>query len=221
MSHRTHRPRSPLKSPALSTVALACLLLTSHAAAQSSQDEDELAASFGDRVVLQSPEVSIATGRSQPLRRAPAVASVVTAEDISRIGATDLDEVMGEDAGVTAGEGIGLGNRSVTGIDGPGFELRREVSPIQIRDRQTRRGPSPSDRIEVVREILPRTHRRTPFPEPELTLARPAHAPEEPGRAEVMEERKEHWTRAGGSEDRRAGLARGLVDQRHGGSEGH
>lgn len=106
MSHRTHRPRSPLRSPALSTVALACLLLTSHAAAQSSQDEDELAASFGDRVVLQSPEVSIATGRSQPLRRAPAVASVVTAEDIARTGATDLDEVMETVPGVHVSRNI-------------------------------------------------------------------------------------------------------------------
>lgn len=103
MSHRTHRPRSELQRPCVSTIARACLLigsplltllLTSHAAAQAGRDEDELAASLGDRVVMQSPEVSIATGRSQPLRRAPAVASVVTAEDISRIGATDLDEVM-------------------------------------------------------------------------------------------------------------------------------
>ena len=108
------------------------------------------------------------------------------------IRTTNLDKVMGKDAGVTAGEGVGLRNWSVAGLDGPGFELRREVSPIQIRDRQTRRVLSPSDRIEAVREILPRTHRRTPFPEPELTLARPAHAPEEPGRAEVMEEGEEH-----------------------------
>lgn len=99
MSHRTHRPRSPLKRPRLSTVARACLLIGTvlslpHASAQSSRDEEELAASLGDRVISQSPEVSIATGRMQPLRRAPAVASVITAEDISRIGATDLDEVM-------------------------------------------------------------------------------------------------------------------------------
>lgn len=102
MSHRTRRPRSPLKGSSLSNVARACLpiaaplitLLPLATSAQSSRDEEELAASLGDRVVMQSPEVSIATGRSQPLRRAPAVASVVTAEDISRIGATDLDEVM-------------------------------------------------------------------------------------------------------------------------------
>lgn len=103
MSPRLHRPCAPLKLWPLASCAqavarlgapLACLLLSAHAEAQVSRDEDELAASFGDRVVMQSPEVSIATGRSQSLRRAPAVASVVTAEDISRIGATDLDEVM-------------------------------------------------------------------------------------------------------------------------------
>lgn len=103
MSHRTHRPRSPLQYPTVSTIARACLLigtplvtllLPPDATAQSGREEDELAASFGDRVVIQSPEVSIATGRSQSLRRAPAVASVVTAEDIARTGATDLDEVM-------------------------------------------------------------------------------------------------------------------------------
>ena len=130
----------------------------------------------------------------------------MSGEDAARptVRSPHLDEVMGEDAGVTAGEGVGLRNWSVAGLDGPGFELRREVRPIQIRDRQTRRVLSPSDRIEAVREILPRTHRRTPFPEPELTLTRPTHATEEPTWTEVMEERKEQWTKnwlrvAGGS----------------------
>ncbi len=103
MNHRTQRSLEPLKLRPLASraravtrlgVPLTCLLLSAHAGAQVSRDEEELAAAFGDRVVMQSPEVSIATGRSQSLRRAPAVASVVTAEDISRIGATDLDEVM-------------------------------------------------------------------------------------------------------------------------------
>ena len=80
---------------------------------------------------------------------------------------------------------------------------------------------TPIRRIEVLREILPRTHRQTPFPGPKLTLTRPAHATGKPARAKVMEEGKEHWTRTGGPENRRAGLARGLVDQRHGGSEGY
>ncbi len=38
--------------------------------------------------------ISVATGRAQPLHRAPAVASVITAEDIAAMGAVDLDEVM-------------------------------------------------------------------------------------------------------------------------------
>jgi iron complex outermembrane receptor protein len=38
--------------------------------------------------------VSVATGRAQPLHRAPAVASVITAEDIAAMGAVDLDEVL-------------------------------------------------------------------------------------------------------------------------------
>ena len=46
------------------------------------------------------------------------------------IRTTNLDKVMGEDAGVTAGEGVGLRNWSGAGLDGPGFELRREVGTI-------------------------------------------------------------------------------------------
>ena len=129
-------------------------------------------------------------------------------EDTTRptIRAADLDEVMGEDPGVTAGEGICFGDRSGAGLDGPSFERRREVSPIQIRDRQAGRVLVPGGWVVPLRKILPRTHRRTPFPEPKLTLARPAHATGQPARTEVKEERKEHWTRAGGPEDRRAGL---------------
>jgi len=38
--------------------------------------------------------ITIATGVAQPVHKAPAVASVVTAEDIEKIGATDIDEVL-------------------------------------------------------------------------------------------------------------------------------
>ncbi|TAN65751.1 MAG: TonB-dependent receptor [Methylobacter sp.] len=38
--------------------------------------------------------VSIASGYKQPLTKAPAVATVITAEDIKAMGATDLDEVL-------------------------------------------------------------------------------------------------------------------------------
>jgi len=52
-------------------------------------EEDELSALYGDEEFI-----SIATGISQPLSKAPAVASIVTANDIKRMGATDLDEVL-------------------------------------------------------------------------------------------------------------------------------
>jgi outer membrane receptor for ferrienterochelin and colicin len=54
-----------------------------------SNEEDELALIYGDKST-----VSIATGSQQSLRRAPAVASVITAEDIAAMGATDLDDVL-------------------------------------------------------------------------------------------------------------------------------
>jgi iron complex outermembrane receptor protein len=40
------------------------------------------------------PEVSIATGSGLPLSRTPAVASVITADDIEAMGATDIDTVL-------------------------------------------------------------------------------------------------------------------------------
>lgn len=40
------------------------------------------------------PEVSIATGAGLPISRAPAVASVITADEIEAMGATDIDTVL-------------------------------------------------------------------------------------------------------------------------------
>lgn len=57
-------------------------------AAELSQEE-ELAMAFGDKSF-----VSIATGSRVPVARAPAIATVITAEDIKALGATDLDEVL-------------------------------------------------------------------------------------------------------------------------------
>lgn len=59
------------------------------ALAQSVGDEEDLLLSYGDKETI-----SIATGSLQSLRRAPAVATVITAEDIAAMGATDLDEVL-------------------------------------------------------------------------------------------------------------------------------
>lgn len=57
--------------------------------AQNLGEEDELLLAYGDKAT-----VSIATGSQQSLRRAPAVATVITAEDIAAMGAKDLDEVL-------------------------------------------------------------------------------------------------------------------------------
>jgi iron complex outermembrane receptor protein len=52
-------------------------------------EDDELALVYGA-----ADNVSIATGNLQALRRAPAVATVITAADIAAMGATDLDQVL-------------------------------------------------------------------------------------------------------------------------------
>lgn len=62
--------------------------------AQAATDEEDLASAFSDKVATQGPHVSIGTGRTQALRRAPAVASVITSSDIAQLGAIDLDDVL-------------------------------------------------------------------------------------------------------------------------------
>lgn len=78
-------------------VALASVLMcaVSGAQAQSVEEEEDIVAAYGDKSF-----VSIATGSKQALRRAPAVASVITAGDIAAMGATDLDEVLEAVAGI-------------------------------------------------------------------------------------------------------------------------
>ena len=66
-----------------------CVFAVLGAHAAPSDDEADLALAYGDKAV-----VSIATGVTQPLRRAPSVASVITSEDIEAIGAVDLDDVL-------------------------------------------------------------------------------------------------------------------------------
>lgn len=74
----------------LAGLAWACTLaLQQGALAQTPSDEEDLAQVYGDRT-----SVSIATGSPVALRRAPAVATVITAQDIAAMGATDLDQVL-------------------------------------------------------------------------------------------------------------------------------
>lgn len=66
-----------------------CWAAAQPAAAQAPSEEEELAQVYGDKTTI-----SIATGAAQSLRRAPAVATVITAQDIAAMGAADLDEVL-------------------------------------------------------------------------------------------------------------------------------
>lgn len=72
----------------LAAAALA-LAWANQSLSQAALDEEDLAVAYGDRNFI-----SIATGARQPIQRAPAVASVITAEDIAAMGATDLDAVL-------------------------------------------------------------------------------------------------------------------------------
>ena len=68
-----------------------------------SADEAALAEYYGSAEM-----VSIATGNAQPLRQSPAIASVITAEDIATIGATELNEVLETVPGLHVGvSGVG------------------------------------------------------------------------------------------------------------------
>lgn len=73
----------------IASALLVCLFSKTPVAFAQSDDEAELDLAYGDKGT-----VSIATGGRQSLRRAPAVATVITAEDIALIGATDLDQVL-------------------------------------------------------------------------------------------------------------------------------
>ncbi|WP_126454953.1 TonB-dependent receptor plug domain-containing protein [Sulfuriflexus mobilis] len=70
------------------TFLLLPFLTLSYMPALSAEYTDE------EALELEYPRVSIATGTPQPLYRAPAAATVITAQDIEAIGATDLGEVL-------------------------------------------------------------------------------------------------------------------------------
>ena len=65
------------------------LLVMASASYADMPEDDDLLSLYGDESF-----VTIATGRKQLISRAPAVASVITADDIRRIGAKDLDDVL-------------------------------------------------------------------------------------------------------------------------------
>lgn len=66
-----------------------CLATACCGAASAQTTEEDLDLAYGGPTM-----VSIATGNKQPLTRAPAVATVITAQDIESMGATDLDQAL-------------------------------------------------------------------------------------------------------------------------------
>jgi outer membrane cobalamin receptor len=96
IAHSSEAPRHRLLRRALGSATVALVVVPGLATAQ--RDEDELALAYGDQ-----RSVSIAAGSRQPLRQAPAVASVITAEAIQAMGAVDLDEVLESVAGLHVG----------------------------------------------------------------------------------------------------------------------
>ena len=81
----------------LLNVFISSLLLTSTYSVQAQEmtEEEDLYLLYGDDEMI-----SIATGFSQPISKAPSTASVITAEDIKAMGATTLDQVLERVPGV-------------------------------------------------------------------------------------------------------------------------
>ncbi|CAB1367808.1 conserved exported protein of unknown function [Denitratisoma oestradiolicum] len=103
----------PKRWPLRSLAAWMALLLGTQPALAQFEDETELSLSFGEKST-----VSIATGGQQLLSRAPAVASVITAEEIRNMGARDIDEVLAHVPGlhVSKSESISTSQYLIRGM---------------------------------------------------------------------------------------------------------
>lgn len=120
-----------LSWPAPCALAAACLIVAS-AQARSIDDDSELLLAYGDKA-----SVSLATGTRQPLRRAPAVATVITAEDIAAMGATTLDQVLETVPGLHVNLAASMGNtlyvmRGVFSLNTPQVLMLQNGIPITV-----------------------------------------------------------------------------------------
>lgn len=116
------------------TILAACMaaLYASTPAFADSVDEEELALAYGDKATI-----SLATGYKQSLRRAPAVATVITAEDIAAMGATDIDEVLETVPGLHVGRVSSMGQsmyimRGVYGTNNPQVLMLQNGIPVTV-----------------------------------------------------------------------------------------
>jgi outer membrane receptor protein involved in Fe transport len=96
-ARRPGRRTAALVAAAL-TMLLALAATADAATQRSDSDEDLLESAFGDAALI-----SLATGDRQTVRRAPAVATVITAADIEAMGARDLSEALAAVPGLHVG----------------------------------------------------------------------------------------------------------------------
>jgi iron complex outermembrane receptor protein len=106
---------------AASTLFLTLGASGSFCARAQTDDEAALAEMYGNAEM-----VSIATGNAQPLRQSPAIASVLTAEDIAAIGATELNEILETIVSLHVGVS-GVGYRPIFSIRGINTQTNPQV----------------------------------------------------------------------------------------------
>ena len=111
--------RDSIAGTPVTLLCAAVLLACGGTAVAQPAEEEELALAYGDKSF-----VTIATGTRVPVTRAPAVASVITAEDIKALGATDLDEVLETVPGLHVARGTAV-NMPVYAIRG----VHRDKNP--------------------------------------------------------------------------------------------
>jgi iron complex outermembrane receptor protein len=137
--------------------ALVTMAVGAGAAAQPSE-EDDLAQVYGDKSVA-----TIGSGWPLPLARAPSIATVITAEDIRALGATDLDDVLRTVPGLSVMRLANYANKPVWMVRGIASQHNPQVlllingipmTSIYLGDRGDVWGGMPLEnvaRIEVIR----------------------------------------------------------------------
>lgn len=95
-------------------------------------DEDDITQIYSDKSTI-----SLATGSKQSVRRAPGVATVITAEDIAAMGATDIDEVLETVPGLHVSRASSMGSalyvmRGVVGTNAPQVLMLQNGIPVTI-----------------------------------------------------------------------------------------
>ncbi len=113
-------------------ITLFALLFQSTVARSQTSDEADLALVYGDKET-----VSLATGRRQSLLLAPSVATVITAEEIAAMGATDIDEVLETVPGLHVNRASSMGStqyvmRGITGGHAPHVLMLQNGIPVTL-----------------------------------------------------------------------------------------